>query len=183
MGASSMFLTRKNLVALVFIGCSTVACAQSSQLTPNPSEVTKALSLKLAEATNRYADKLEACDALAKQLVSSKVNSEELERRGISKDDAVVATGHLYFRNKGLCSRQEMLEFAYQLGNIHQLRDELEMDASTIKKANAFAPYQTARELQLEVEFDRLSQNTKVFFIDALGDQPFDYLEVLERLR
>lgn len=182
LGVNNMRLTAKNLFTLVLIGCSTIACAQTSQLTPKRSDITKVLSLKLAESSAVYADKLKTCEAIADQQPASPViNSAELEKRGISRDEAVVATAHLYFKNKTLCSQTEMLDFAYQLGNIHHLKDEMEIDASIIEQANAFAPYQTARELQLEVQFNQLNSSTKQFFNDALGTQPFDYLELLER--
>lgn len=182
MGASNMRLTTKNLFTLVLISCSTVACAQTNQLTPKHSDITKVLSLKLAESTALYADKLKACEAIADQHPASPmINGAELKKRGISREDAVIAIAHLYFTNKTRCSRREMLEFVYSLGNIDHLKAEMEVDSSIIEQANAFAPYQNARELELEAKFDHLNSSTKHFFIDALGIQPFNYLELLER--
>lgn len=179
MGLKPLLLT---LFLVVVSGCSTsvkpVAFEQNG--------IVSYVFQNILQAFIDLGDRIEYCAQLETSNPSPKLDQKKLNALNAVREDAVLALTVFGFRNTSLCQQEARAKLSFYLGTMESLKKELgiiediTIEEMTIEQMWLLIPFPPKRELELEVNYSGLSQETRDYFQDAIGNKPFDLVDALE---
>ncbi|TRX72909.1 hypothetical protein [Pseudomonas mangiferae] len=149
---------------------------------PVPEQVVAAMQQDVAARMATFGERIEACRALRRQD-TPRLDRATLRGFQLSRDLLIDAIGHLSFRNRDACDREERLELAYALGALESVRRGYGMtDDPLVGDTLAKAVYPDRERQELALRYRGLPENVRAYLERAVGQKPFDLGRVLGQL-
>lgn len=159
-----------------------VACNTDASKHPDnaPNETLTFVSEKILKAINTYENRAGHCNDLMESNAAPTLDANKLTALNATREDAVIALSYMRFNNYFICERDARLELAFQLGTMQTLKREMSIDSHVVEDMQDFVAYPSSREIKLEIEYMKLSQDQRSYFESAIGLKPFDLMKALK---
>lgn len=139
-----------------------------------------------AEAKSSF-DKLEnrvaECMEQKKVRKINPLDITELQRRQISRKEALTALSYLNQRNSDACDQTERTNFSYSLGVLDSILKEYNVTVPIdIPRAQSGLLYPSHRDYELYLRYMQIPKSTRDYLDQLVGTEPFNVLDVLNNL-
>lgn len=146
--------------------------------------VLRLLQQKASESAVALGARIEACDRL-------KAGSEtpSIEPTRVSTADAATvraAIAYLSRRNFARCEGPSRLQMAYDLGTMRAVAAEYGVTSPELEALPEITTellYPSARDMELQLAYERLPEPVRQYLDVAVGDTPFDLAKALAAFR
>jgi hypothetical protein len=124
-------------------------------------------------------ERISACDRQRESAAIPDIQYERLTGMGLTRQQAIAAISHLSARNYALCEGRAREALAFAFGTLSSLADQHGLEIEQIDGIENQLIYPSSREIELKIEFSKLSDEVKSLLFSTVGDRPFKLLPTL----
>lgn len=145
-------------------------------------ELLKMLESDVQQNMVNLSDAITRCQLKAKESQNNAIDIAYLTTVNMSKKVLLESLYYLNIRNFSLCEKQARQSLSFSINQLVYTHQELGLKAPKLAEQSNNLLYQPLHDIKLKLKFESLSRKMGMAIEKAVGNKPFNFPEISQKL-